>query len=337
MAELPWFKFYPNDFMGDMNLRRCSNEAVGVYMKFLCLAFDSEERGVVITSGVAWTDREIVSAIGGPFDDTLRAFHELIKWNLIKIRKDGAYFNSRMVRDEAERNKTRERVKKHREKNKSSPPDDTHPPNQNNVTGDVTQHVTPDVTEMKQGEVRGQKSEVRSQKKKTTTTSEKNRASAQKQEENSINSPPLNAQREDPPPDCAAPPPDRSWKNHPGRKMSNEQLAKEVMSNEIALEAMMMRTGLKHKATVQIWLLAFNAHRASQHQHVDNIKSYSSHFNNWLMKKTPDIKADPGVTIERILRGSSASEKPLTHWEKHEKKRMEKAAQLQKKRYRFNE
>ncbi len=34
--DLPWFKFYPKDFMGDKNVQRMSPLEVGVYIKLLC-------------------------------------------------------------------------------------------------------------------------------------------------------------------------------------------------------------------------------------------------------------------------------------------------------------
>jgi hypothetical protein len=141
MSELYWFKFFPKDFMGDMNLKRCSNEAVGVYIKFMCLAFECDESGVFISGSEPWSKEEVICAIGGRYDLTEKAFDELLKWKLIKVREDGAYFNSRMVKDDEERSATRERVRKYRGSNKDVTHDVT-----DNVTHDVTPHVTESVT-----------------------------------------------------------------------------------------------------------------------------------------------------------------------------------------------
>jgi uncharacterized protein YdaU (DUF1376 family) len=40
-----WFKFYPRDFKHDANVRRMTNEQVGMYLKLLMEAWDSEHPG----------------------------------------------------------------------------------------------------------------------------------------------------------------------------------------------------------------------------------------------------------------------------------------------------
>ena len=311
MSELPWFKFYPNDLMGDMNLRRCSNEAVGVLTKFMCLAFDSEERGVVITSGVPWTDREIVSAIGGPFDDTLRAFQELVRWNVVKVRKDGAYYNARMVKDDQERKKSNERVKKHRSKDRDGPADIQN----HHVTGSVTVNVTPNVTEhetkMKRVEVRGQKSEVRSQISDVVVEDAHARRPATTATTNFSNSNPRGYQEENPPPNSAAPPPYkvvpedvRPWRDHPSKEISNLECAEKYMQDRITNEVVVITWKIRN---LPAWLEVFNKVRSSRGEHTSVYSEYAKGFSFWISKQSNP--SDPNPDIKKIMSNVKHSEK----------------------------
>jgi hypothetical protein len=43
----PSFQFYPADWRGNANLRRCSEAARGAWMDILCLLHDSDTYGIV--------------------------------------------------------------------------------------------------------------------------------------------------------------------------------------------------------------------------------------------------------------------------------------------------
>lgn len=114
-AKLPSFQLYPGDWMKDPDLRRCSHAARGVMIDCMCLMFECEERGVFVTGGRPWTEDDIVQAVGGNRDVALASLRELLEKGVLRRREsDGAVFSSRMVRDEAQRAATRERVKRHR-------------------------------------------------------------------------------------------------------------------------------------------------------------------------------------------------------------------------------
>jgi hypothetical protein len=130
--KLPSFQFYPGDWQKDPNLRRCSHAAKGVLMDILCLMFESEERGVLISGGVPWTIDETVLCVGGNADVTLSVTLELLSKGVLHRRADGAIFSKRMVKDEEERKKGRIRVKKHRQNGENE-----------ECNGDVTGDVTP--------------------------------------------------------------------------------------------------------------------------------------------------------------------------------------------------
>lgn len=98
--KLPAFQFYPGDWLKDLNLRRCSFAAQGVWINLLCLMFQSEERGVLITGSRAWSEMDCASAIGGNRDAALNLIRELLDKGVAQRRSDGAIFSARMVRDE---------------------------------------------------------------------------------------------------------------------------------------------------------------------------------------------------------------------------------------------
>lgn len=99
----PSMQFYPGDWMKDPDLRRCSHAAKGVWVDLLCLMFECAERGVLATSGVAWTDQEIAQAVGGDQSVVLECLRELTCKGVAKRRADGALYSKRMVADETKR------------------------------------------------------------------------------------------------------------------------------------------------------------------------------------------------------------------------------------------
>lgn len=55
----PSFQFYPTDWLGNSNLRRCTHAEKGVWMDVMCLMHDSEEYGIL-----RWSLKEIAQAVG---------------------------------------------------------------------------------------------------------------------------------------------------------------------------------------------------------------------------------------------------------------------------------
>ena len=113
MAKLPSFQFYPGDWSKDPNLRRCSFAAKGVLMDLLCIMFDCEQRGKLITNGVAWSDDDIVEAVGRGSRPLLQ---ELINKGVLHREKNtGVVYSRRMVRDEEQRQEWREKKRGQRD------------------------------------------------------------------------------------------------------------------------------------------------------------------------------------------------------------------------------
>lgn len=125
MGKLPSFQFYPGDWLKDPALRRCSPAARGVWIDMLCLMFECEERGVLASGGVPWSDREVAAVVSGDTQDVLSCIDELLAKGVAGRNSSGALFSRRLVRDESKRKATRVRVQKYRS------------------NADVTQAVTP--------------------------------------------------------------------------------------------------------------------------------------------------------------------------------------------------
>lgn len=115
----PSFQFYPADWLGNTNLRRCTHAERGIWIAVMCLMHDSDEYGVL-----RWPLRDIASAVNcKPSDLVALAGKGVLKGDDMRIaeayvyvprsgRRDGPpvvlieaqdgplWFCSRMVRDE---------------------------------------------------------------------------------------------------------------------------------------------------------------------------------------------------------------------------------------------
>jgi hypothetical protein len=58
-ARLPAFQFYPADWQGNSNLKRCSHEEKGIWIDVMCILHDQAEYGIV-----RWPLADIATAIG---------------------------------------------------------------------------------------------------------------------------------------------------------------------------------------------------------------------------------------------------------------------------------
>lgn len=86
--------------MKDPNLRRCSRAARGMWVDILCLMFECEDRGVLMTGGEPWSDEDIAAAVGGDISEGLACITELLRKGVAHRNGSGAIFSRRMARDE---------------------------------------------------------------------------------------------------------------------------------------------------------------------------------------------------------------------------------------------
>lgn len=77
----PSFQFYPSDWRGNANLRRCSWAARGAWVEVMGLFHDSDEYGLL-----RWTLEEIAQALGCPIE----LLQELAKKGVMKGSDSGA-------------------------------------------------------------------------------------------------------------------------------------------------------------------------------------------------------------------------------------------------------
>lgn len=103
--NLPYLKLYPGDWQKNPDFKRCSHHARGVLFDTLCLAAETEDRGVFISNGKPWSEKELSEAIGGNFNDTARSVSELLVKGVLKKRRDGAIFVPQLVDEEILRRK----------------------------------------------------------------------------------------------------------------------------------------------------------------------------------------------------------------------------------------
>jgi len=114
-AKLPFFQFYPADWLGDPLLRACSLAARGLWADFICLMWESPRRGYLMTKEQrAYTNEQLARMTGCPVDVLPSLVDELYQTGVCSMRKDGVIFSRRMSRDEDKRAK--ERLRKSEER-----------------------------------------------------------------------------------------------------------------------------------------------------------------------------------------------------------------------------
>lgn len=118
MGKLPYFPFFPGDWLSDPCLRRCSFEAKGFWIDLLSLMWQNENRGEL--NG---TLSELSRMLGLPETEFERLVEELEATKTGDVtRSNGTIMvvSRRMVRDEKDRNSNAYRQAKHRTKNKNN-------------------------------------------------------------------------------------------------------------------------------------------------------------------------------------------------------------------------
>lgn len=92
--------FDTGDWLRCPELKVLSAEVRGMWMDMLCYMWESVERGVMVKpNGEIYTREEIVRVIGRCSDGTDGWIDALIKGGVCAVRKDGAIYSRRMVRD----------------------------------------------------------------------------------------------------------------------------------------------------------------------------------------------------------------------------------------------
>lgn len=120
MSRLPWMKFFPRDYVAAT--RPLSISARGFWVDALCLLWDAPTRGRLTLGIDAW------ARVAGVVPAEAEGFiSELETAQIAEVARDGnggvTLASGRMLRDEGEREGTRQRVQRHREAARSAESD----------------------------------------------------------------------------------------------------------------------------------------------------------------------------------------------------------------------
>lgn len=85
-------------------------------MDMICLMFECQDRGVLATSGVPWTNQEIAASISGNPTDNLLCLEELLAKGVARRNEHGAVYCKRLVLDQEERIRAAERQRELRKR-----------------------------------------------------------------------------------------------------------------------------------------------------------------------------------------------------------------------------
>lgn len=107
----PWIKFYPKDYLSDLELATCSAAAQGVYMRLLCLMHVSNEYGFVLINGCVPATKTYAKLLQLRTPTCTKAVAELLDKGVLKQDERGALYSKRMLSDREKREVMRERGK----------------------------------------------------------------------------------------------------------------------------------------------------------------------------------------------------------------------------------
>lgn len=110
--RLPYFNFYPADWLTDLSLRLCSAETRGVWIDLLCHMSLSQERGYLILNGHVLDAKGIQKLSNISPKRFKKVFEELTSFGILRTDENGRFFSKRMIGDERLRQIRREVGKK---------------------------------------------------------------------------------------------------------------------------------------------------------------------------------------------------------------------------------
>jgi len=111
MSRNSWFKFYPNDWLSDPNLKLCSYEAKGIWMDLICYAHNSEKYGFLVINSKNF-DKKMIKKVLNLKKSGIKSFLELIENGVIGIAEDGAFYSRRLLKEKKLADESREHGRK---------------------------------------------------------------------------------------------------------------------------------------------------------------------------------------------------------------------------------
>lgn len=96
----PSFQFYPNDWLSSPDLNSCSLEAQGLWIKMLCIMYQSPERGVLLLSSGKQIDSKMLAKLCGVDEQKIsKLLQELEEAGVFSRLDNQAIYNRRMYRE----------------------------------------------------------------------------------------------------------------------------------------------------------------------------------------------------------------------------------------------
>jgi hypothetical protein len=97
----PWFKFYPQDWRGDAELRSCSIGARGLWAEMLCIMHQADPYGHLLINGKPVLPRQLAKLAGISDAECMKFILELESAGVYSRADDKTVYSRRMVRDKA--------------------------------------------------------------------------------------------------------------------------------------------------------------------------------------------------------------------------------------------
>jgi hypothetical protein len=104
----PWFKFYPQDWRGDAELRSCSIGARGLWVEMLCIMHQAEPYGHLLINGKQVMPRQLAKLAGISDAECMKFILELESAGVYSRADDRVIYSRRMVRDKARSEQAKE-------------------------------------------------------------------------------------------------------------------------------------------------------------------------------------------------------------------------------------
>lgn len=118
MGKAPAFQFYVKDWLTDPQLKMASHSSKGIWIDLLAFMWQAPIRGQV--TGTVEQITKMIGANNGDIETFLNEVNDLKFADVTFCNKKVTLRNRRMYREQQERDKTRKRVQKHRDKKASN-------------------------------------------------------------------------------------------------------------------------------------------------------------------------------------------------------------------------
>lgn len=104
-GRIPSLQFYVGDWLSDPELRSCSVAARGLFIDLMCLMHRSKVYGKLLINGSRAEDKQVINLLRIHHKTYYKSLKELLDYGVVKQDEDGVYYNARMMRDKALRDK----------------------------------------------------------------------------------------------------------------------------------------------------------------------------------------------------------------------------------------